>query len=167
MPEKRNTCCDSYNKNDNFNTSNTTKKIILAFIGLLSFGVAVAQLEVSASSPRSYSVYPMRAGVSLNYTRLQDGSAYYYLQLNPSNRFDGAIYIWLGSREQALATLKQLLFDLYTLDESYLLKDRNGESFTALCSSVVGAKGYTIFKSGYAGYAYVRLSQIEKMIELL
>lgn len=142
------------------------KKIMIAVLAVLSFGVASAQLDVEISSSQSYAVYPMRAGVSLNYTRVK-GEAEYYFRLNTSNQYAPSIYIWLGNRDKALKTLNQLLNELYAQGESYYLTDTIGESFTALCSNTMGAKGYMIHKSGHAGYAYIRLKQIEQMIELL
>lgn len=140
------------------------KKIIIAVLALLSTGVAEAQFEVAHSAPITYVVYPMKAGVSLKYTKIGE-EAEYFLQLNTTNQFDGAMLIYLGNRDKARASLSQLLNELYELDKAYTLNDTFGKPFKAICANTMGAKGYAIFKDGYAGHAYIRLKQLEDMLE--
>ena len=99
------------------------KKIIIAVLALLSTGVAEAQFEVAHSAPITYVVYPMKAGVSLKYTKIGE-EAEYFLQLNTTNQFDGAMLIYLGNRDKARASLSQLLNELYGVTEEN--KNRHG-----------------------------------------
>lgn len=142
------------------------KKIMIAVLALLSLNIASAQLNVQHTYAEEYVVYPMRAGVTLKYTKRGD-VAEYFLQLNTSNQFDDPIYIYLGTRDKAVASLSQLLNDLFSLGTTYRLSDEHGKSFQAICSNVLGAKGYTIYQSGRAGYAYIRLKQLRDMLEMI
>lgn len=142
------------------------KKIIIAIIALLSIDIALAQFNVADEAPTTYVVYPMRAGISLKYTKIGE-EAEYFLQMNTTNQFDGAMLIYLGNRDKAKASLSQLLNDLYELEKAYTLNDSLGKPFKAICSKIMGAKGYAIFKDGYAGHAYIRLTQIADMLEMM
>lgn len=145
----------------------TMKKIIIAVLALISIGSASAQFQVAHTSPTTYVVYGMRAGVSLKYIRI--GEDYeYFLQLNTTNRYDRVLLIYLGNRDKARASLSQLLNELYKeVGKSYTLKDNEGVPFIAICSKTFGAEGYAIFRDGYAGHAYIRLAQISEMLELM
>ena len=142
------------------------KKILIALIAVLSVVSASAQFGIEDTSRPTYVVYPMRAGVSLKYTKIGE-EAEYFLQLNTTNQFDGAMFIYLGNRDKARASLSQLLNELYELDKSYTLNDSIDKPFKAICSKIMGAKGYAIFKDGYAGHAYIRLKQISDMLEIM
>lgn len=142
------------------------KKILIALIAVLSVVSASAQFGVTNTSFPTYVVYPMRAGVSLKYTKIGEETEY-FLQLNTTNQFDGAMLIYLGNRDKARASLSQLLNELYELDKSYTLNDSIDKPFKAICSQIMGAKGYAIFKDGYAGNAFIRLKQISDMLEMM
>lgn len=142
------------------------KKILITLIAVLSVVSASAQFGVANSSASTYVVYPMRAGVSLKYTKIGEEMEY-FLQLNTTNQFDGAMLIYLGNREKARVSLSQLLNEMYELDKSYTLNDSIDKPFKAICSKIMGAKGYAIFKDGYAGHAYIRLKQISDMLEIM
>lgn len=142
------------------------KKIIIAVLALLSLNIASAQFNVEHEAPTTYVVYPMRAGISLKYTKIGE-EAEYFLQMNTTNQFDGAMLIYLGNRDKAKASLSQLLNDLYELEKAYTLNDSLGKPFKAICSKIMGAKGYALFKDGYAGHAFIRLTQIADMLEMM
>lgn len=142
------------------------KKIIIAVLALLSFGVAEAQFKVIGNDITTYVVYPMRAGVSLKYTKIGE-VAEYYLQLNTTNQFDKSMLIYLGNRDNARASLKQMLNELFAPDLSTELQDNNGKPFIVVGSIRMGAKGFAVFREGYAGHAYIRLSQIEDMLGIM
>lgn len=138
-------------------------KIIIAVLALLSLNIASAQFQVADTAPTTYVVYGMKAGVSLKYTKRGEESEY-FLQLNTTNQFDGAMLIHLGNREQARTSLSQLLNELYEMDKAYTLNDSLGRPFKAICSKIMGAEGYAIFKEDYAGHAYIRLKQLADML---
>lgn len=142
------------------------KKIIIAVLALLSLNIASAQFQVADTAPTTYVVYGMRAGVSLKYTKIGEDTEY-FLQLNTTNQFDKSMLIYLGNRDKAKASLSQLLNELYELDKAYTLNDNFGKPFRVLCANTFGAKGYAIFKDGYAGHAYIRLKQLEDMLEMM
>lgn len=142
------------------------KKILIALIAVLSFVTASAQFDVAHSAPSTYVVYPMKAGVSLKYQKIGE-EAGYFLQLNTTNQFDGAMLIYLGNRDKARASLSQLLNELFESGKSYTLVDSIGKSFIATCTKTFGAEGYAIFKDGYAGNAFIRLKQISDMLEMM
>lgn len=142
------------------------KKIIFAVLALLSLNIASAQFQVADTALTTYVVYGMRAGVSLKYTKIGEDTEY-FLQLNTTNQFDKSMFIYLGNRDKAKASLSQLLNELYELDKAYTLNDNFGKPFRVLCANTFGAKGYAIFKDGYAGHAYIRLKQLEDMLELM
>lgn len=143
------------------------KKILITLIAVLLSVTASAQLEVANTSSPIDVVYPMRAGVSLKYTKI-GAEAEYFLQLNTTNRYDRVLLIYLGNRDKARASLSQLLNELYKeVGKCYTLKDNEGVPFIAICSKTFGAEGYAIFRDGYAGHAYIRLSQIEDMLEMM
>lgn len=98
------------------------KKIIIAVLALLSLNIASAQFQVADTAPTTYVVYGMKAGVSLKYTKRGEVSEY-FLQLNTTNQFDGAMLIYLGNRDKARASLSQLLNELFELDKAYTLND--------------------------------------------
>lgn len=108
----------------------------------------------------------MKAGVSLKYQKIGE-EAEYFLQLNTTNQFDGAMLIYLGNRDKARASLSQLLNELFELGKSHTLADSIGKSFIATCTKTFGAEGYAIFKDGYAGNAFIRLKQISDMLEMM
>lgn len=142
------------------------KKIIIAVLALLSLNIASAQFGVANTSSPTYVVYPMRAGVSLKYTKVGDVDEY-FLVLNTTNQFDNSMLIYLGNKEQAKASLLQLLNELFELGKSLTLVDSIGKSFIATCTKTFGAEGYAIFKDGYAGNAFIRLKQISDMLEMM
>lgn len=142
------------------------KKIIIAVLALISIGSASAQFQVADTALTTYVVYGMRAGVSLKYTKIGEDTEY-FLQLNTTNQFDKSMFIYLGNRDKAKASLSQLLNELYELDKAYTLNDNVGKPFRVLCANTFGAKGYAIFKDGYAGHAYIRLKQLEDMLEMM
>ena len=139
------------------------KKIIFAVLALLSLNIASAQFQVADTALTTYVVYGMRAGVSLKYTKIGEDTEY-FLQLNTTNQFDKSMFIYLGNRDKAKASLSQLLNELYELDKAYTLNDNFGKPFRVLCANTFGAKGYAIFKDGYAGHAYIRLKQLEECL---
>lgn len=142
------------------------KKIILAVIAMLAIGTASAQFGVANSSSSTYVVYPMRAGVSLKYTKVGDVNEYFFV-LNTTNQYDKPITIFLGDKAQAKASLSQLLNELFEIGKSHTLVDSVGKPFTATCTKTFGAEGYAIFRDGYAGNAFIRLKQISEMLEML
>ena len=94
------------------------------------------------------------------------GVAHYYLSLSSENRFDNLYRIHLGTKENALTTLSQLLNN-FAHEKSLSCVDDEGENFSALGWNFMGDKYWSIRKKGYAGDAVLRLSVIRKFTKAL
>ena len=137
------------------------KKIIIAVLALLSIGVVQAQFKVEQKQSAPEAIWREGFGwVSLYQQNVGNGEDYYFIACRSSNQFDDMMLIHLGSKEKALATLAQLEKDLYVEGEIYELSDDKGESFTLKCGKF---NYYYIYKRGYAGYGYIKMTHIPKM----
>lgn len=144
------------------------KKIILVVIALLSIGVVQAQFTVAQpKEAQSGVVYSMKGtDVELRYVKT-DKDVYYYLTLDTTSVMYESILIHLGNRDKARASLSQLLNELYELGKSHLLNDSRNNTFKVICTDTMGEQGYSIFKEGKIGHGYIRLKQLEVMLEKL
>lgn len=94
------------------------------------------------------------------------GVAHYYLSLSSENRFDNLYRIHLGTKENALTTLNQLLSN-FAPEKALSCVDDESEHFSALGCNFMGDKYWSINKKGYAGNALLRLYVIRKFLKSL
>lgn len=138
------------------------KKILLAIIAVLCINTATAQFKVVEKQKTADVVWSSFGGHQALWAQEQsNGEYYFFLAFNTTNQFDDKMIISLGKIDKAKATLSQLLNDLHKEGEVYELADDKGEAFTMQCSVL---NQYKITKSGYAGYAYLTLGQVSKML---
>lgn len=138
------------------------KKILLAIIAVLCVSNATAQFKVVEKQKAAEVVWSSFGGHQALYAKpLSNGEYYFFLAFNTTNQFDDSLLIALGKIDKAKATLQQLANDLYKEGEIYELADDMGEAFTMQCSVL---NQYKITKRGYAGYAYITLGQVSKML---
>jgi hypothetical protein len=140
------------------------KKMIIAVLALLSFGVAEAQftVEKKQSVPEVVFRSPLGGHQCLCAYQLDNGEYYFYLALNTTNQFDDRMIIYLGKIDKTKATLSQLINDLHSEGEVYRLSDDRGEPFTMEC---VAFNQYRLSKKGSAGYAYLSINNVGKMLD--
>lgn len=140
------------------------KKFLLTLVAVLCVASAFAQFKVEQQQKMPEVVWQDGfRWVALYEQDLGNGEYYYMIGLRTSNQFDDKLLIHLGKREKAKATLLQLQNDLYEEGKTYNLSDDKGESFTLICSAF---NIYHIYKDGYAGYGYIKLGQLPKMLSL-
>ncbi len=141
------------------------KKFILLILGVFVIATTTAQIQATHSSSSPTTIYGPRAGVSLNKWVFK-GEFEYYLALNTTNQFDKTMIINLGSLEKAKISLNWFI-ENYVVDQNYTMKDDSGHSFKAICRPMFGVDGFAFFKEGYAGHAYIRLSDFKRIIKIL
>lgn len=141
------------------------KKIIIAVLALLSIGVAEAQLQVT-HLPKAETVCKPFSNMWLK-KDMMNGEMQYYIVGSTTNQFDKPILLFLGNLDKAKTSLSQLLTDLYIVGEQYELIDSCGVKFWAYAQNEFGTKRYAIKQNGYAGYMYLPLSGIRKMLSAL
>lgn len=141
------------------------KKILFAVLALLSLGTASAQIQTTHTQTQSETIYGPKAGVTLERMVFKGGDLY-YLTLRTSNQFDRVMMLALGNKTETIQSLEGLL-NGFELDKTSTMKDGTGKEFIAICANILGADGYYIKMKGYAGHAYLRLSDFRKMLKLL
>lgn len=140
------------------------KKIILAVIALLSIGMASAQFTVEnkQSTPELVFKSPLGGHQRLYAIQQANGEYYFFIAIATTNQFDDKLIVHLGKIDKTKATLLQLINDLYSQGSVYNLSDDRGEPFTLEC---VPLGEYRLSKKGYAGNAYLSISNVRKMLE--
>ena len=140
------------------------KKFLLILVAVLCATSASAQFKVEQQQKMPEVVWQDGfRWVALYEQDLENGEYYYMIGLRTSNQFDDKLLIYLGKREKAKATLLQLQNDLYERGKTYNLSDDKGESFTQICQPF---NMYHIYKSGYAGYGFIKRGQLPKILSL-
>lgn len=140
------------------------KKILLAMIAVLFVGTASAQFQVKEKQCLPEVVWQDAfRWVGFYQQDLGNNDYYYMFGLRTSNQFDDRLLIHLGRGNKTVSTLRQLLNELYSEGKIYELTDDKGEPFTLICKPF---NIYHIYKKGYAGYAHIKLSQVETILSL-
>ena len=142
-------------------------KKILFFISLamLTIGSTSAQIQTTHTHEETITLYGPKAGVSLHRMTFKDEYEY-YIQLRTSNQFDKPMLLLLGNKTKTIQSLEGLL-NGFELDKTSTMREGTGKEFIAIGASILGADGYYIKMSGYAGYAYIRLSDFRKMLKVI
>lgn len=140
------------------------KKIMLALIAVLSFTNASAQFKVEEkqSAPELVFRSPLGGHQRLYAIQQTNGEYYFFIAISTTNQYDDLMLIHLGKQAKTKATLAQLINDLHSQGATYQLSDDRGEPFTLEC---VPLGEYRLSKKGYAGNAYLSISNVRKMLE--
>ncbi|MBQ2395238.1 MAG: hypothetical protein II307_05700 [Alistipes sp.] len=141
------------------------KKVLLFMIAVLTISSASAQFQVQEKQKLPEVVWrsPLGGHVKLYAQEQSNGKFYYLVGINTTNDYDDKLLLHLGNKDKAIATLTQLVNDLYVQGEIYELADDRGEAFTLQCSAM---NQYVIYKEGYAGRGYVTVGQFERMLSV-
>ena len=135
---------------------------LFLFFFCLSFSV-IAQAQISIG-PRTETLSKVQAGLySLNAT-ISEADTTYYMSLNSNNKYEGAIIVELGYRDEAIVLLQSML-DYNDTKSKSLIKLNNPSENTAILQAVLGVPQYLIFKkNGARIYCYLTKDMIKKWI---
>ena len=141
------------------------KKVLFLVLAMLAIGSADAQFQVQEKQKLPEVVWrsPLGGHVKLYAQEQSNGELYYLVGINTTNDYDDKLLLHLGNKDKAIATLTQLVNDLYVQGEIYELADDRGEAFTLQCSAM---NQYVIHKAGYAGRGYVTVGQFARMLSV-
>ena len=141
------------------------KKLLLLVVAMLAIGSASAQFQVQEKQKLPEVVWrsPLGGHVKLYAQEQSNGKLYYLVGINTTNDYDDKLLLHLGNKDKAIATLTQLVNDLYVQGEIYELADDRGEAFTLQCTAM---NQYVIHKVGYAGRGYVTVGQFARMLSV-
>ena len=96
-----------------------------------------------------------------------NGETQYYIVGHTSNQFDKPMLLYLGKLGEAKTSLNQLLNELYIVGQQYELVDKSGSKFWASAQNSYGTARYAIKQKGYAGFMFLPLQGIRKMLTAL
>jgi len=125
------------------------KKLLAIMALLLISSGAMAQLNVVKQTENTWEKITQRL-----YFDSEDST--YFLRLTTSNRFDRILYFSLGSKQEAILSIKQMIDFIDTAEKKTVLTIQDDKFNEEIHLSKYDKNNIMVFAEGYAGSTFLQ-----------